>query len=250
MGPAPVTETSGLDIGPHPHTGLQTVTWLLDGGAAPRQPRQRAGHPGRPAQPDDRRARRGPLRGGHRPLPRPGARGPAVGPSPSGPGTACRRAPPRAAPGRARQRRRDRPGRQLRRGQLPGPARQRAGRSGHGPAPGRSVWPLDPTFEYALVVLDGQALVQGRPVRPAAGLPGPRPRPAGAGGGRSGAGPAAGRRAVRRAHPDVVELRRPHPEEIAAAARQWRSADPASAGSTPLPRLRVPPLPRLRPPGG
>ena len=32
--------------------------------------------------------------------------------------------------------------------------------------PGRSVWPLDPTFEYALVVLDGQALVQGRPVRP------------------------------------------------------------------------------------
>ena len=31
MGPAPVTETSGLDIGPHPHTGLQTVTWLLTG---------------------------------------------------------------------------------------------------------------------------------------------------------------------------------------------------------------------------
>jgi redox-sensitive bicupin YhaK (pirin superfamily) len=31
MGPAPVTETSGLDIGPHPHTGLQTVTWLLAG---------------------------------------------------------------------------------------------------------------------------------------------------------------------------------------------------------------------------
>jgi quercetin 2,3-dioxygenase len=31
MGPAPVTETSGLDVGPHPHTGLQTVTWLLSG---------------------------------------------------------------------------------------------------------------------------------------------------------------------------------------------------------------------------
>jgi quercetin 2,3-dioxygenase len=31
MGPAPVTETAGLDIGPHPHTGLQTVTWLLSG---------------------------------------------------------------------------------------------------------------------------------------------------------------------------------------------------------------------------
>jgi redox-sensitive bicupin YhaK (pirin superfamily) len=33
MGPAPVTETAGLDIGPHPHTGLQTVTWLLSGEA-------------------------------------------------------------------------------------------------------------------------------------------------------------------------------------------------------------------------
>lgn len=33
MGPADVTENSGLDIGPHPHTGLQTVTWLIDGQA-------------------------------------------------------------------------------------------------------------------------------------------------------------------------------------------------------------------------
>ena len=31
MGPADVAEDSGPDIGPHPHTGLQTVTWLLDG---------------------------------------------------------------------------------------------------------------------------------------------------------------------------------------------------------------------------
>jgi quercetin 2,3-dioxygenase len=31
MGPAPVTETHGLDVGPHPHIGLQTVTWLIDG---------------------------------------------------------------------------------------------------------------------------------------------------------------------------------------------------------------------------
>lgn len=31
MGPAEVTETSGLDVGPHPHTGLKTVTWLVDG---------------------------------------------------------------------------------------------------------------------------------------------------------------------------------------------------------------------------
>jgi redox-sensitive bicupin YhaK (pirin superfamily) len=31
MGPEQVTETGGLDIGPHPHIGLHTVTWLLDG---------------------------------------------------------------------------------------------------------------------------------------------------------------------------------------------------------------------------
>lgn len=33
MGPADVDESSGLDIGPHPHIGLQTVTWLLAGEA-------------------------------------------------------------------------------------------------------------------------------------------------------------------------------------------------------------------------
>jgi redox-sensitive bicupin YhaK (pirin superfamily) len=31
MGPADVGGDRGLDIGPHPHIGLQTVTWLLDG---------------------------------------------------------------------------------------------------------------------------------------------------------------------------------------------------------------------------
>ena len=33
MGPAAVTEQRGLDIGPHPHTGLATVTWLIEGEA-------------------------------------------------------------------------------------------------------------------------------------------------------------------------------------------------------------------------
>lgn len=33
MGPASVTEDHGLDVGPHPHMGLQTVTWLLAGEA-------------------------------------------------------------------------------------------------------------------------------------------------------------------------------------------------------------------------
>lgn len=33
MGPASVTEDHGLDVAPHPHIGLQTVTWLLEGEA-------------------------------------------------------------------------------------------------------------------------------------------------------------------------------------------------------------------------
>jgi quercetin 2,3-dioxygenase len=33
IGPAPVTEDDGLNIAPHPHIGLQTVTWLLEGEA-------------------------------------------------------------------------------------------------------------------------------------------------------------------------------------------------------------------------
>ena len=31
MGPTAVTEDRGVDIGPHPHIGLQTVTWLVAG---------------------------------------------------------------------------------------------------------------------------------------------------------------------------------------------------------------------------
>jgi redox-sensitive bicupin YhaK (pirin superfamily)/heme-degrading monooxygenase HmoA len=31
MGPADISETGGVDIAPHPHIGLQTVTWLIDG---------------------------------------------------------------------------------------------------------------------------------------------------------------------------------------------------------------------------
>ena len=31
MGPADATPTHGLDVGPHPHCGLQTVTWLTQG---------------------------------------------------------------------------------------------------------------------------------------------------------------------------------------------------------------------------
>lgn len=36
MGPAAVTKEHGLDIGPHPHTGLQTVTYIVNGEAVHR----------------------------------------------------------------------------------------------------------------------------------------------------------------------------------------------------------------------
>jgi quercetin 2,3-dioxygenase len=36
MGPADIDEAHGLDVAPHPHIGLQTVTWLLDGEAVHR----------------------------------------------------------------------------------------------------------------------------------------------------------------------------------------------------------------------
>ncbi len=33
MGPAPVSADRGMDVAPHPHIGLQTATWLLEGEA-------------------------------------------------------------------------------------------------------------------------------------------------------------------------------------------------------------------------
>lgn len=33
MGPVEVTRTRSIDVGPHPHTGLQTATWLVEGEA-------------------------------------------------------------------------------------------------------------------------------------------------------------------------------------------------------------------------
>lgn len=36
MGPASITEERGLDVAPHPHIGLQTVTWLFEGEAVHR----------------------------------------------------------------------------------------------------------------------------------------------------------------------------------------------------------------------
>jgi len=59
MGPGRVTRTRGLDVGPHPHAGLQTVTWLLAGEVLHRDSlgSEQVILP-RPAQPDDGRGRR------------------------------------------------------------------------------------------------------------------------------------------------------------------------------------------------
>jgi quercetin 2,3-dioxygenase len=45
-GPARFPPGAGMRVGPHPHIGLQTFTWMIEGrGAAPRQPRQQPTHP-------------------------------------------------------------------------------------------------------------------------------------------------------------------------------------------------------------
>jgi quercetin 2,3-dioxygenase len=253
MGPAPVTETAGLDIGPHPHTGLQTVTWLLDGevlhrdslgseqviragqlnlmaaGHGVAHSEEATGHyRGQVhgaqlwvAQPE--RTRHGPAAFEHHPELPEAELDNAVGTVLVGSFAGAS-----------------------------SPARRDSELVGVDVAlrPGRSQWPLDPTFEYALVVPDGQALVQGQPVRPG--------QLAYLGRGRD-------RLELEAAEEARVLLLGGEPfeepilmwwnfvartpEEIATAARQWRSADPRFGRvDSPLPRLRVPPLPRLRPP--
>ena len=233
MGPADVTENSGLDIGPHPHIGLQTVTWLVDGQVLHRDslgseqviaPGQlnlmTAGAGGRPR------------RGGHRPLPRHAARASSCGwRSRTRPVTArrrssttptCRRADLDGARGH-------RPGRRLRR-----PGRARPGTTPswwastlalHRP----TTVPLRPDFEYAVVVLEGAVAVHGtaggaRPARPTSArgrdeLAVRRPR--------ADPGAAARRRAVRGADRHVVELRRAAP-----ATRSTPPTPPGRRGTT------------------
>lgn len=56
-GPMSVDGVTGMAVPPHPHIGLQTVTWLMAGNVLHRgQPRQRADDQAWAAQPDDGRA--------------------------------------------------------------------------------------------------------------------------------------------------------------------------------------------------
>jgi quercetin 2,3-dioxygenase len=248
MGPAPVTETSGLDIGPHPHTGLQTVTWLLSGEVLHRDSLgteqliragqlnlMTAGH-GVAHSEEATGHYRGELHGVQLWVAQPERtrHGPA-----------------------AFEHHAELPQAELDNavatvlvGSFAGatsPARRDTALVGVDGAlrPGGGSWPLEPSFEYALVVLDGQVLAQGTPVRP-------------------------GHLAYLGLGRDQVELSATDParvlllggepfdepilmwwnfvartrEEVATAARQWRSHDPRFGRvASPLARLRVPPLP-------
>ena len=168
MGPTTVDEHHGLDIGPHPHIGLQTVTWLLDGAALiQRFPRHRAGDRARAAQPHDRRTRRRPLEeatGSYRGL---------CTASSSGwhnqrrPGTASGvRTPRRATPFAL-----DNAVVTILIGNLDdveSPARRDTDHAGfeldlH---PGAMTMPLRADYEHALVVLDGHTVIDGALVAP------------------------------------------------------------------------------------
>ena len=63
-GPMSVDGVAGMQVPPHPHIGLQTVTWLLAGNVLHRDSLgSEQDDPARPAQPDDGRPGHRPLRG-------------------------------------------------------------------------------------------------------------------------------------------------------------------------------------------
>jgi quercetin 2,3-dioxygenase len=248
MGPAPVTETAGLDIGPHPHTGLQTVTWLLSGEVLHRdslgtEQRIRAGQlnlmtagHGVAHSEEATGHYRGELHGVQLWVAQPERtrHGPA----------AFEHHPelPRAELGDADA--------TVLVGTFAGvtsPARRDSALVGVDLAlrPGASALALEPSFEHALVVLDGRVLVHEQPVGP-------------------------GRLAYLGRGRDLLELSADDParvlllggepfaepilmwwnfvartrEEITTAARQWRAEDPRFGRvASPLARLRLPPLP-------
>ena len=201
-------------IGPHPHMGLQTVTWLVAGellhldslGSEQLiRPGQlnlmTAGHGVAHAEEDPATGRGGPRRP---------ALGGAAGRHPRRP--AGLRASRGAAAPRARPRRGDRPRRRF--AGVASPARRDTEHMGveltlRGPS---TVVPLRADYEHALVVLEGRVMVDGVVVEPGVlaylGLGRDECRVRGGG---AGPRPAARRRAVPRAAPHVVELRRAHP---------------------------------------
>src|SRR3954465_2271626 len=185
MGPEEVTETTGLDIGPHPHMGLHTVTWLVEGAVLHRdslgseqliRPGQlnlmTAGNGIAHAE-EHVRTYRGTMHGVQLWVAQPsdtrnGASDFAHHPEPRDPGKgaadfAHRGGLPRAEIGGAVA--------TVLIGELAGvvsPARQDTPLLGADLAiqPGVTTWPLRADFEHALVVLDGEVAVGEHVVRP------------------------------------------------------------------------------------
>ena len=169
----------GMQVPPHPHTGLQTVTWLVDGESPPRQPRQRPADPSRAAQPDDLRARVSPIRSTPARASRPDARTAAVD-------RAARRRPGTTPP--RFEHHADLPAHQhgdatitVVVGELAGarsparspqPARRRAAVC----AGAGDLLPVDPAFEHGVLVMSGAATVADTDSSRIAALPGPGPR--------------------------------------------------------------------------
>ena len=215
-GPDEVADSGGMSVAPHPHTGLQTVSWLFTGEI---EHRDSAGHHAmvRPGELNLMTAGRGIS---HSEVSTPGdphaARCPALG-------GAARRGPahrPRRSPTTRRTRS---PGTAGRRGSSS--ARCSATRS-----PVATYTPLlgaelllepgttlaldvDATFEHGVLVDTGVLAVAGVEAKQheLAYVPPGRGPPRAHGVRRPGAGAAARRRAVRRVDRDVVELRGPQP---------------------------------------
>ena len=169
MGPVEVTETAGLDLGPHPHTGLQTVTWLVSGEVLHR----------------DSLGTEQPIRPGQLNLMTAGS-----GVSHSEESTGTYRGPLQGVQLWVAQPEATRSGApafahhaELPQVELPGatltvlvgslagatsPARQDSPLVGVDAVVrrGAASWPLRPDFEHGLVVLEGEVAVDDRPVRP------------------------------------------------------------------------------------
>jgi quercetin 2,3-dioxygenase len=169
LGPELVTETRGLDIGPHPHTGLHTVTWLVAGEVLHRDSLGseqviRAGQlnlmtagAGVTHSEEATGRYRGQLHGVQLWVAQPeGARhGPAAFEHhPELPQVELANAVATVLVGGLAG--------------ATSPARRDTPLVGVDAAlgPGTGAWPLAPSFEHALVVLDGEVLAGEQPVRP------------------------------------------------------------------------------------
>jgi hypothetical protein len=246
MGPELVTETRGLDIGPHPHTGLQTVTWLVAGEVLHRDSLGseqviRAGQlnlmtaGGGVTHSEEATGRyRGQLHGVQLWVAQPEAtrHGPAAFEHHADlPQVEWDNAVATVLVGSFAT--------------ASSPARRDTALVGVDAAlePGTGAWPLRPEFEYALVVLDGAVLVDDQAVRPG--------QLADLGRGRAEV-------ALEASDPTRVLLLggEPFPEpilmwwnfvvrsrdELDSARRQWESADPRFGRlRSPLARIPAPP---------